>query len=183
MTPEEAKRHFTDMLRKLWDMEPSPWPFLCAAVLLEYLAKMAIGPSRNSYKDFIKSHMRKEYRQFQFANGEQNLPEQIYHVLRCGIVHSFSLTPDLKYFPNGRDESIVIAYAGEHLKPYSGTDGHHTDAVCFVFQDFADDIKAALEKVFDEAVSDATLRARMEQHLNTNPPVKELSTDVSGSFR
>jgi len=84
MTPTQAHRHFCDMLQKLRNMEPSPWPFLCAAAMLDYLAKMAIGSGKSAYKQFIRQYMKPEYRDFQFANGDRDLPEQVYHVLRCG---------------------------------------------------------------------------------------------------
>jgi len=171
MTPTQAHGHFCDMIQKLRNMEPSPWPFLCAAAMLDYLAKMAIGSGRSAYKQFIRQHMKQEYRDFQFANGDKDLPEQLYHVLRCGVVHSFSLTPDVAQYPNGRNESIIIAHEGHHLARYSGADGHHPDAVCLVFKDFVDDIEGALTKLFSDAQTDTALLARIHQHLKSNPPV------------
>jgi hypothetical protein len=179
MTLDEAKRLFTLRLAQLRDMKPSPWPFLCAAAMLEYLAKMAIGKGRGPYKDFVRNYMRKEYREFQFVNGDTDLPEQIYHVLRCGIVHSFSLTPDLKDYPKGRNKSIVIAHEGNHLSRFTGWGGHFEDAVLLVFEDFANDIGAALDKVFSDAASDAVLKGRIEDHLSGHPPVTELLTTSS----
>jgi hypothetical protein len=38
---ETTRAHFYDMLQKFRNMESSPWPFLCAAAMVEYLAKMA----------------------------------------------------------------------------------------------------------------------------------------------
>lgn len=174
MTPNQAKTHFTDLLNDLRSMKASPWPFLCAAAMIEYLAKMTVGNGRRSYIDFIKTYMRRDYSTFRFKNGDTDLPEQIYHVLRCGMVHSFSLTPDLNDYKKGRNESIVISHSGNHLTNYLGTDGHHLDAVRLVFGMFADDIGTALQKVFVAADGDAELRGRITSHLRAQPPIQSL---------
>jgi hypothetical protein len=178
MTIDQAKTHFAAMLKQLRNMEPSPWPFLCAAAMLEYLAKMTTISGRERYIQFIKAYMKSEYRDFRFKDGKQNLPEQIYYVLRCGLVHSFSLTPDVAYFRVGRNESIIIAYEGHHLFACVGEGSHYTDAVCLVFKDFVDDIEAALNKLFGDAQKNPKLLASICAHLKSNPPVEGLTSRI-----
>jgi hypothetical protein len=151
--------------------------------MLEYLAKMGEGNGPKAYKEFIRNYLRPAYSAFAFADGG-NLPDQIYHVLRCGLVHSFSLTPDKTgKRSGGRNESIIIAYNGEHLEKYPLkidsplyiSPSHHQDAVWFVFPEFCNDIEAAIKRVFSAAQSDMDLRGRMEKHLTENPPVRRLA--------
>jgi hypothetical protein len=180
MTLDQAKSHFSDMLQKLRNMEPSPWPFLCSAAMLEYLAKMAIGDGRQCYIEFVRRYLGSKYSDYTFADGRKDLPEQLYHILRCGIVHSFSLTPDLNQYHNGRNESIVIAHKGRHLTKYPTTDAHHKDAVWLVFLDFADDIQSAIAGIFSKAASDLNLKNRIEQHLTRKPPIAALPIPPAG---
>lgn len=181
MTLDKAQHHFSDMLRELQKMKASPWPFMCAAAMLEYLAKMAIGNGRAAYIRFIRDFLRQEYRDFEFACGKKDLPEQMYHVLRCGLVHSFSLTPDKNQNKDGRCESIVLAHQGSHLDTFPSIGGHHLDAVWFVFGDFAEDIQRAIENVFAKAKSDSSLRSRIESQLARSPPVEELPLSLTAT--
>ena len=171
MTEDEARGHFLCMLGKLRTMEPSPWPFLCASVLLEYLAKMALGSGRTNYIKFVKKYMSPRYSCYKFANGDKDLPEQLYYVLRCGMVHSFSLTPDKSHYNKARNESIVIAHTGTHLSRYISQNGHYNDAVCLVLGDLVNDIEEALNKLFEDAKADTKLSNSIKAHLGSNPPV------------
>jgi hypothetical protein len=193
MTLDEAQEHFSDMLDKLADMKASPWPYLCAAAMLEYLAKMSIDrtpptskqPLRDApvYIKFIKDYMPPPYRDYRFGCGKRDLPYQMYHVLRCGIIHSFSLVPDRRYHSaaDGRKGSIVISHtgAGPHLTPFQSTTNR--DAVLFVFDQFCADIRSALEEVFKRAQSDSALLARITQFLQDTPPIQELSPGAAAS--
>ena len=43
MTLDETKSYFINLLKTLEEMSPNPWPFLCAAALIEYLTTMVNG--------------------------------------------------------------------------------------------------------------------------------------------
>src|SRR5213594_1781122 len=120
-------RNRVDELRSL-AQRGDPWVFLCASSFLEYLAKIELGKttSATDYKDFLKNYLFKvcpAYAGFQYHSGSQDLADQMYHVLRCGIVHSFSLfaDPAAKRKHGGRDRSILLAHRSSgqrHLANY-----------------------------------------------------------------
>jgi len=115
------------------------------------------------------------YREFRYGCGATDLPEQMYHVLRCGIVHSLSLIPDPQARQSGgRDRPIVLAHRAEcaerglrHLSAYSTQ--AVPDAVLFVAEDFIDDLDTLLEMVFTEARRDTDLENRMLKWLADYP--------------
>jgi hypothetical protein len=151
------------------------------------------------YKDFVKKYMkevRQEYVTFKYSKGVQDLPVQMYHVLRCGIVHSFSLTPDKSdpkrpfydklckfrlsgktgYKQLGRDHSIALCHKTEadqkglkHLSHYAGP--RNLDAALFVIEDFLDDLLVVNELIYNKAVADRTLRDKIEGWLKVSPPI------------
>jgi len=143
--------------------------FVCASYVLDYLTKIVYGKITcgNDYKDFIinwLSRIRPEYSSFQYNNGNKDLPVQMYHVLRCGIVHSFSLIPDNRaQRSGGRDRSIVLCHKKEsvekklpHLSNYSTKEIEN--ATIFVAEDFLNDIRKLIDLVFDEAKTNSDLR-------------------------
>ena len=150
--------------------------------MLDYLAKIVNGSDlkRDGYKRFIKDYLalvRPGYRDFKYRNGNQDLPEQMYHVLRCGIVHSFSLIPDSTGVnPVGRDRSIVLCHrlqctekGWQHLMIY--TTEKISDGALFVAEDFIEDIGRAIELIFDRAQKNPTLSRNIENWLAQHPPV------------
>lgn len=157
-----------------------PLVFVCTSAFIEYLAKLAAGQDKKGqgYKDFITtwmSQVRPEYRNFKYLNGKTDLPVQMYHVLRCGIVHSFSLIPDeIAVRHDGRDRSIVLLHRKEslergipHLSNYPPD--KIPDAAAFVAEDFIDDIEAVVGLLFKEAESNSTLKTNMETWLTKHP--------------
>jgi hypothetical protein len=97
MTLAKAEKFFTAMIPDLSKMcsDGSPWVFLCGSAVIEYLSKLAYGAGgRANFIKFIKAYMPIPYHEFRYASKSSDLPEQMYYVLRCGIVHSFSLIPD-----------------------------------------------------------------------------------------
>jgi len=180
----------------------SPLVFVLASAYLDYLAKLPLGENGHAkgYKDFITdwlSRVRPEYKSFQFRCGMADLPEQMYHVLRCGILHSFSLVPDERT-KIGRCRSIVLFHRKEgrergfsHLSNYADsktagfsstvitsgsfshlsnhTDSETPDAAVFVAEDFVEDIEKVMEVLFTEAESNPGLKAGMETWLQQHP--------------
>ncbi len=160
----------------------TPWVFLCACAMLEYLAKIVNGADRKSkgYKDFIVDYLgrvRTEYKDFTYKNGNQDLPIQMYHVLRCGIIHSFSLIPDsTSVDQGGRDRPIVLCHKLEsdrkgwsHLMQYSSD--KINDAALFVAEEFVDDIARVVDLIFQKATKDPVLKRNIESWLKKHPPI------------
>jgi len=150
----EAKNYFHDLISaaKKYCADHTPLPFVLGACFIDYFSKMVKGKDNGGrgHKGFVKKYMkevRQEYATFRYSNGVQDLPVQMYHILRCGIVHSFSLIADksghklpfcLKlcnlrlrnrtvHQQRGRDHSITLCHKDwadrqglKHLSPYSG---------------------------------------------------------------
>jgi hypothetical protein len=180
----EAKIYFHDLISaaRKYCADHTPLPFVLGACFIDYFCKMVEGEDkkRTGYKDFVTKYMkevREEYVTFKYANGAQDLPVQMYHVLRCGVVHSFSLIPDRKVSKQpGRDHSIALCHKAEaeqkglrHLSPYSGP--QNLDAALLIVEDFLDDLLAVNELIYEKAVKDSNLREKIEGWLRVSPPI------------
>ncbi len=168
-----------DVLRYCSD--GTPLPFVLAAAIIDYLSKLVAGKDNKGqgYRDFIKtflSKVRPEYQTFVYSSGATDLPDQMYSVLRCGLIHSFSLTPDkLVRKQKGRPRSIALCHRSslgpndKHLMQYSGP--KNLDACRFVVEDFLDDLDEVVRLIFAQARSDAKLNANICGWLNASPPI------------
>jgi hypothetical protein len=178
MNLDEAREVFLDLLNSLESMPVNPWPFLCASALIEYLTKMVHGGESGAqkYKQFVSTYLARvnpRYDSFTYQYGspspEKDLPRQMYHILRCGMVHSFSLIPDKLAADNkGRPRSVLLAHEGIHLSAYRD---NGQDAALFVLHDFVIDLKKVIEQIFLDAATDSGLRNKIEQHLRQHPPI------------
>lgn len=162
-----------------------PWFFLCASAYIEYLMKIVIGKSGNQedYKEFLRDYFFKacpEYSKFTFSCGSSDMDVQMYHVLRCGVVHSFSLIPDPKAIhKGGRYRSILLAHRApgiRHLQPVvRARMKPKIDSVLFVAQDFIVDIEKVTRFVFGQARKRTTkgrdIRANMIAWTERYPPI------------
>ncbi|HUW98182.1 MAG TPA: hypothetical protein VMV40_04965 [Acidiferrobacter sp.] len=177
----EAKRYFDDRADELLAMcgMGNAWVFVCAAAMVEYLVKLVTGgkAGRGHYIAFVDRYMaqtRAEYRNFTYVSGAQDLPTQMYVILRCGIVHSFSLIPDGAATDNGgRPRAIVLAHRAEgqpHLSSFASPNA--PDAACFVAEDFIEDIKTTAGIIFYAAATDTALRANIETQWRNHPPIQ-----------
>ncbi len=183
MNPNDPSNYFSVRVSELRRacVDGTPWVFLCASAFLEYLSKLVNGEDKKGpgYKKFIKdylSRVRPLYSSFAFKNGNRDLAIQMYHVLRCGIVHSFSLKPDnIARNAGGRDRSIVLCHAKErdehnwtHLMQYPKAT---LDAALFVAEDFVDDIGRVTDLIFAEAADKPTLQDNIDRWLGNHPPI------------
>jgi len=153
------------------------------ATFIEYLVKLVSGKEdtgRNDYKEFIKNYLYQInplYRDFKYAIGTTDLPDQMYHVLRCGIVHGFSLIADkTAKKKNGRNRSILIGHrSGQGDVPHLGlikTDKY--DAAFFCAEDFAEDIERVIDLIFEQAGKNEKLETRIISWVKTYSPIKSL---------
>ncbi len=187
----EAEKYFLDRAQELNEMctDGSPWVFLCASAFLEVLAKMIEGGSEASktgdcYKDFIRECMPNQYGTFDFSPSSiskeesASLPDLMWHVLRNGIVHSFSLFPDEYGIRKGikLERTIALCHRKEaeenglrHLSLYFGTGT--SGAVLFVAEDFVADITSVVGEIFRRAKDDPALKKNIENWLRDHPPI------------
>jgi hypothetical protein len=173
---EEAETYFTAMIPGLGKMccDGSPWVFLCGAAVIEYLSKLAYGGGgRKNFINFIKEYLPGPYAEFKYMSGQQDLPEQMYHVLRCGIVHSFSLIPDEQGKENGgRDRSIALSHdiSEGHIKSVDTKNGAK-DACCLNAYEFVADLASAMRKLFEAARTNTEVKTNITNWLTKFPPI------------
>ena len=173
----------------LWfyELEPicrtaNPWGFLCLSALIDYLTRLANGRETKGqdYIQFIGNHFPPRYKNFQYSTGKKDLPEQMYRLLRNGLVHSFSLFPDSKGINAGaRVRSIVLFHAQDanakclsHLQHYTGLHGK-LDAALFVAEEFLNDTKTAAYDLLQKAQSDSSLESRILDWFDKYPFIDE----------
>jgi hypothetical protein len=162
-----------------------PWVFLCASSFLEYLAKMESGKSTGAqgYKDFLRDYLFKvcpEYGKFRYRSGKADLADQMYHLLRCGIVHSFSVIADqAAKVRGGRDRSILLAHRSSgrtHLSNYVNNRRRpKLDSAVFIAEDFVEDIAKLTTYIFAESrkktTSGTRLRTNIRKWVKDYPPI------------
>ncbi len=170
------------------------WVFINAAVMLEYLCNLVVEPGQKTdfdrYTEFICGDwLPEDYKNFEYREEhagvdgltKTDLPLQMYCVLRSAMVHSFSMIPASTFWHEEKREksrspakyarrgSIVITHkksGNEHLSNYD------KDAACFVAESFIEDIRTAVENIFDKANEDEALRKRIENVVNVRPPLE-----------
>lgn len=184
MTADRARIIFLDKVKDLRKMcqAGTPLVFVAACAMLDYLVKLTNGADKKGqgYKDFIRDYLaqvRPGYKTFKYKTGKTDLPEQMYHVLRCGIVHSYSLVPDARAIKDGgRERSIALCHKCEaqekgwkHLDPYSTATV--ADAAIFIAEDFVDDIGECINIIFDKAATDKQHEQNILCWIKKHPPI------------
>ncbi|MBP9077452.1 MAG: hypothetical protein KBG02_11370 [Haliscomenobacter sp.] len=169
-------------LVKVANEEGDPWIFLMCSCFIDYLVRMVNDKEtiHKDYKDFIRSYLSRInplYRDFKFSCGKQDLPEQMYHVLRSGIVHSFSLVPDSKSLTKGgRSRSIIVSHRKNnnvHMTPYMNGS---FDSVIFTAEDFAEDLDKLVDLFFNDiALKDDSLKNNITQWFTKHPHIMAMS--------
>jgi len=163
--------------------------------MIDYLAGLHQGKKagKADYIAFIREYFPKAYSDFEYntahrkpgtglkrKNGtrtkreltRKDLPEQMYYILRCGLVHRFSLVPSPAELENGgRERSITI-----HSRDDSQRDGKKhldnfsqppfvQDSAYFVDEDLLDDIIGVTKALF----ADKKNHPKIRRMLNTQP--------------
>jgi len=155
----------------------SPWIFLCASAYLNFLSNLVNGSETTGYQyvQFIKTYLPK-YNTFVYPQGQQDLPEQMYYVLRCGITHAYSLFPDGRGLKRGgRKRSITLCHkeavrkeAQPHLMAVNVAG---TQAALFVAEDFLNDLQMLTRRVFQKAAKNNSLRKKILNWVKAHPPI------------
>ncbi len=181
----KVKKYMDDRANELKTLalRGDPWFFLCASSFIEYMAKLDKGECTNQtdYKDFLNKYLfveKSKYADFRYSNPQTKLVDQMYHVLRCGLVHSFSLIPDPKATTKGgKNRSILLAHKSstfQHLQPYVNNKKRpKVDGCIFIAEEFADDLAKMTQDLFAKASkrSEIVLRNNILKWVNKYPPV------------
>lgn len=147
--------------------QSDPWVFVCAALMIEYLAKMT--GHEKSYSSFISSYLAKvdcRYRDFKYSKANQNLPEQMYFVLRNGLIHSFTLKPNR--INSGKMNSILLSHTDEH---FSHRTDNNLDACVFNAYSLVNDLCTVIDNIYESALTDTDLNAKIKIFWQQNPPL------------
>jgi hypothetical protein len=154
--------------------------FLMCSSYIDFLVKMVYDKesTSNDYKIFIRDFLSKvdiRYKDFSYTIGKKkDLPEQMYHILRCGITHSYSLVPDSKSVTKGgRERSIMLGQRKNNNTHFTKYDENGYDTVIFTVEDFAEDLRGVLDKIFLElAPNDQQLSRNILSWVNKYPPLQ-----------
>lgn len=174
---EDIRKYFLERCDEVISLSErgDPWVFLCGAAMIDYLAQMTPGKKMNNYIGFVDEYfyqVNPNYRTFSFGNGKMDLPKQMYYVLRCGIVHSFSLVPDARGIGNGgRSRSILLGHEKNGLSHFQVFDERGMDSVIFTAEQFSKDIKDVVALLFNNANKKPELLAHILLHSSKHPPI------------
>lgn len=187
-----ARDYLVAQIQSLRHIRGTVWVFVCAATMIDYLASLENGApaGRKRYIGFIKDRMRVEYCNFEYIGRYRragtgvrewgtyipreitkcDLPEQMYYMFRCGLVHGFSLVPSSQEKTNGaRARSIALSNRKDaskdgknHLDNYVKAP-YIADSAYFVDEDLLDDLIAATTSLF----------ADTSKHQNISKMLKE----------
>lgn len=182
-----AKTHFLSIAHSLKRLardkhQRNPLVFVVASVFIGYLSNLVHNKdgTAKQYQHFVVSYLSKinhRYRTFvyHFANKAttQDLPLQMYHVLRCGVAHSYSLVPNQRGVnAGGRIRSIMLAHKIAQTPHLSHVTHNNQPACVFVAESFAADIEKTLVLVFRQARRNAALAKRMMSWMQKHPPIR-----------
>ena len=199
----EAEKYFIAEAKSLQAMKGTPWIFIGIATMIDYLARLEKGKAakREDYISLIKNRFPDAYKQFKYKTAhrkagtgqpirdkethrvtehqrkittKKDLPEQMYFIFRCGLVHAFSLVPSSTERANGgRRRSITLHSRADakrdgkkHLDNYNKPDDIK-DAAYFVDEDLLDDLISAIRKVF----ATKTKHDNIRKVLKKQPPI------------
>ena len=178
MTLNDIKDYFNERCDEIISLSyrGDPWVFLCGSAMIDYLTNMTTGKStRLRYIKFVEDYFGQVnilYKDFTYQSSYKDLPTQMYVILRCGIVHSFSFIPDQQGISNGgRTRSILLAHeknGHSHFEPYTH---NGMDSVVFTAEQFAKDIKQAVNLIFKKATADPNLETQILGYVQSHPPI------------
>ena len=176
MNHVEIKQYCSDRLAEIRKVaqDGTPTGFLCLAAFVDFLAKLAAGKDKQSdgYRDLITNYFPDAYKNFVYKSGDKDLPAQFYSVLRCGILHGFSLYPDRPNRNGSKARTIVISHDGNddgktytHLSNYSDKG---FDAALLIADKLCDDMSSTIQKMFTYT----SVQANAEKWVKKQPPIK-----------
>lgn len=183
---DELEKFKSYMLERFLELERDSrgtvWDFVGLSVSLDYLAslnkievkdqktgKLRLQYGSEYFTSFINIFFPEEYFKFTYRSGSNDLPEQMYRTLRCGLAHAFSLYGE----PNGkgRTGSIMIGHGiGNLIRTQKAPP--RDDTVILNFIPFLNDVRTALIKLVEAARADPQLKERLLGRIRVQPPLQ-----------
>lgn len=160
----------------------SVWDFLILGCLLEWTSKLNNETGKGTLKSFrylFEKRMPKYCDIKYMSPGKyQDLPEQLYLVLRCGLVHGLSLKPDMsesnlkRYKSHIRENTILLWHRGNHLKiNRKNINGIEYDRVNIDYESLLEDTQNSLNEIFEESKTNTQLRDNILKFIKKNPGI------------
>ena len=178
MTLNEIENYFNDRSDEIISLSDrgDPWAFLCGSAMIDYLTNMTTGKStRLKYIKFIEDYfslVNISYKDFTYQSGIKDLPTQMYVILRCGIVHSFSFIPNQQGLSNGgRTRSILLAHEKNGHTHFETYTKNGMDSVVFTAEQFSEDLKAVVNLIFHKATTNQNLENQILNYIQSHPPI------------
>lgn len=183
---DELEKFKNYMFERFFELERDSrgtvWDFVGLSVSLDYLAsltKIKVTDQRTGklkyqsgseyFTSFINRFFPEAYSQFTYRNGSNDLPEQMYRTLRCGLAHAFSLYGESS--GRGRTGSIMIGHGVDNLIPAIKTPPRD-DTVILNFTPLIKDVRTALNNLIEAARSDSRLKERLLVRIRAQPPLQ-----------
>lgn len=187
VTLKAISAYLNARLKELEDLASPghPWSFLASCTYLDFCSALAIGgkAGKEDFKNFVKDYLfpvRPEYNVASYPMTGLKLDDQMYHVLRCGVTHSFSMRAeqDAKSavkFPT-KPLSIMLAHRKSnipHLQYIELRGG--TEAYALIAEDFVADLRKATDAFLSAArkrsTAGASLRKGIISRFKSRPPL------------
>ncbi|WP_264812677.1 hypothetical protein [Gluconacetobacter sacchari] len=140
----------------------SIWDFVILGCLIEVVSKLNSERTGKSTFQVVRKLFDErlpKYRNIKYEKpvSANDLPEQLYMVLRCGLVHGLSLRPDEKvrnsgrYKPYWRENTLTLWHRGNHLHINRIIfNGQEWDRVNIDYDSLLEDIQKALNNIFED---------------------------------
>lgn len=171
-----AQRNKNDIDR----LNGSIWDFVLMGCLVDVISRINYNNIKSSIKRTSKlfDDRLPKYREVYYNKPKiiNDVPEQIYMVMRCGLVHSLSLVPNKDYMTSKsyenhwRKGSLLLTHRGNHLQMRTRIhNGEPIDACQLDYSTMLDDMQSALDAIFQDAKQDTTLSDHIETFVRENP--------------
>ena len=191
-TISDVDKYLKDRLNELSLLAQGgdPWVFGACSTFIEMMAFRVYynptNPAAVSHRTYVKFcdeylYPRRKRTTISFSDGTiVKFNEQIYAILRCGVVHTFSMNPTPRDPNQARPYSLFLG----HLKNFQGNKSFHLkkvkidksdgsckeNAILVLAECFVDDLKACTSKIINKAKKNNTLRTSILQSFKTHPP-------------
>ncbi len=179
-----------------------PWVFGACCTFIEMLAKREEGRNNNlkdgqRFTNFVKIYLMPSNPLYQDAEKElktkatknQNTTKQsgkeqakrddpeiaqnLWHILRCGVVHSFSMKA------NDEEFKIILGHrknnksnSNLHLQVINVNDkGKTYKALLIMAENFVEDLRKCTQRVLEKAKNDSSFCKNLEDNFSNNPPL------------
>lgn len=162
----------------------NPSVFFDAAAFLDFLSthiKNGVNADGTAYIDFIQKYIYNNVDIiFKARNDTYKLTEQIWHILRCGGLHNYSLSPygwynknpalkNSLFLTNKHDKNKNITH--KMIVNVDFSDGSLTSkGIVLVAEDFIEDVEKCVNKL-------------LSNFRSKKPEYKKLKTDLRQSFK